>query len=250
MARQERKLNIAFIIIQTVLYFSFLVLDLKGSSIALSSGIKYSVIILCFCYALFSKKDADKSILNIMRAAFLFTLVSDLFLLLLDYYFMGLLTFIIVQILYQIRISYTIYEDKNEKWKLILRRVMLILFLQSLMTLVICTILFVSGVSLEGLLIVSVLYFIGILTNTLGAIRLAAIKPRNSALVRFAVGMVLFLLCDINVGLFNLSGFITLSHRISELVYSLSSILMWTFYAPSQVMLALSIGTSPWYRHK
>jgi hypothetical protein len=52
--------------------------------------------------------------------------------------------------------------------------------------------------------------------------------------------MVLFLLCDINVGIFNLSGFIALPERIYQMMYSVSSILMWTFYAPSQVLIALS----------
>jgi hypothetical protein len=52
--------------------------------------------------------------------------------------------------------------------------------------------------------------------------------------------MVLFLLCDINVGLFNLSDFITPSPAYN-IIYSISSILMWTFYAPSQVLIALSV---------
>jgi hypothetical protein len=56
----------------------------------------------------------------------------------------------------------------------------------------------------------------------------------------FAAGLVLFLLCDINVGLFNLSGFVSVTGRVVEILYSLSSILMWTFYAPSQVLIAIS----------
>jgi hypothetical protein len=55
----------------------------------------------------------------------------------------------------------------------------------------------------------------------------------------FTAGMVLFLLCDINVGLFNLSDFLTVTSTY-EIIYELSAVLMWTFYAPSQVLLALS----------
>jgi len=55
----------------------------------------------------------------------------------------------------------------------------------------------------------------------------------------FAWGMVLFLLCDINVGIFNLSGFINVG-PVYEVLYGISSISMWLFYAPSQVLIVLS----------
>ena len=54
----------------------------------------------------------------------------------------------------------------------------------------------------------------------------------------FAVGLCLFIGCDVCVGIYNLSSFIDvgLTARAAETFVFLS----WTFYLPSQVMIALS----------
>ncbi len=239
MRPQERRINFIFVLIQTILYVSFLVIDLTGGSVLMSLVIKYIVIILCFCYALFARIDADKSILFIMRIAFFFTLISDLFLLLLDYYFYGILTFIIVQGLYQIRISLVMKERSDRK--LPVKKTLLLLYaMQFVATLVICFLLQSFGVTLEKVLVVSVFYFICILTNTIRAIHLVKLNPNKKDLLLFMIGMILFLLCDLNVGLFNLSGYVSLSKEIYVVVNAMSQVLMWTFYAPSQVLLSLS----------
>jgi hypothetical protein len=104
-------------------------------------------------------------------------------------------------------------------------------------------ILWFAGVTMEFLLIISALYFTCIVTNTVTAMKSAIHSPENKGNRLFAIGMGLFLLCDINVGLYNLSGFISLPANINEFLYTMSSILMWTFYAPSQVIIALSVGS-------
>jgi hypothetical protein len=49
-------------------------------------------------------------------------------------------------------------------------------------------------------------------------------------------GLILFALCDINVLLYNLPRYITIPETISKTAYTL----IWWFYAPSQLLLALS----------
>ena len=69
----------------------------------------------------------------------------------------------------------------------------------------------------------------------------AAIKYRfNKGRVIYAAGMLLFLLCDINVGLFNMVGYVVVPENIYHILFSLSSILMWAFYTPAQVLIAVS----------
>ncbi len=50
------------------------------------------------------------------------------------------------------------------------------------------------------------------------------------------IGMTLFLLCDINVGLYNILGYM----GKVDVFYNISFVSMWLFYLPSQILLALS----------
>jgi hypothetical protein len=292
-------IRLVFIVVQIILYISFLTIDITGGSISLSAKIKFGIILLCFCYALFSR-GADKSILFCLRTALLFTVISDLFLLILDYYFYGVLTFIVVQQLYSVRLSLSKYRgkegkkpagqaldskepssgepDRGEKrskglnsrqfnsmeqgsegwigkeqssrevsrgeWKPLIRDFFIRLGIQAAAVLVICLVLKLLGIQLEALLIASVFYFICILTNTVRGVKAAIDHPWDKGLLLYAFGISLFLLCDINVGFFNISGYIALPEAVYDVLYSLSSILMWAFYAPSQVLITLSIKES------
>ena len=313
-----KKAEILFIVLQMILYVTFLTIDLNEGSVTLSKWIKYSIIILCFCYALFFGKGVDKGIIFSMKLALLFTLISDLFILILDYYFVGVLTFIVAQQLYAVRISLTkvgviteagrmvdagtmeetrteteagrvteagtitdtgritetgtitetgriietgtitetrtitytgrvadtgrITETGTAERKVILaKRFIIRVTFQLLITIAIVLLLMCFSVKPDPLLIASILYFISISTNVLTSFRLFAHNRYDRSVTLFTIGMGLFLLCDINVGLFNLSGFISLPGDIYHKIYSISSILMWTFYAPSQVLIALSI---------
>ncbi|MDR1000783.1 MAG: lysoplasmalogenase family protein [Clostridiales bacterium] len=72
------------------------------------------------------------------------------------------------------------------------------------------------------------LYACSLLTSvTLSYIHAAKIPPPNRIMI--PLGMTLFLLCDINVGLYNLSS----GNNIFR-------IMIWVFYLPSQALLALS----------
>lgn len=243
----RNKAFVLFISLQTVLYAVFLILDIRDTDAILSRNIKYAVIILCFCYALFFAERADKSIVFCVRAGLFFTMISDLFLLMIDKYTCGILTFIIVQQLYGIRIILTDSRKTDEHglleviWEKHIRaRLAVRLVIQLGTAIIIIAALLWAGVAADALLIISIFYFVCILTNTVTSLR-SAVHEKSKPAILFAVGMCLFLLCDINVGLFNLSGFIRLPEELYHFFYNAASFLMWVFYAPSQILIALSI---------
>ena len=121
-----------------------------------------------------------------------------------------------------------------------LRSFLLRFLIQLAIAALICFVLFKSGIRLEELLLATVFYFTSLVLNVVSSIKIALKDLKSKGNLLFAIGMLLFLFCDINVGLFNLSGFVTLPKELYELIYFFSSILMWTFYAPSQVLIALS----------
>jgi hypothetical protein len=239
--------ELIFLLLQTILYLVFLFLDITCGSIGLSVGIKYTIIILCFCYALLAGS-ASKSIVFLLQAGLLFTLIADLFILVLDYYLYGVFAFILVQQLYSLRLAYITLAQRgglpgseNNKGRV---RVLTIylkrLVVQFGIAVIVCLLVLFAGVDPDSLLVASVIYFISILTNTISAVRLACTDIHHKNNLLYGIGMLLFLLCDINVGLFNLSGFIAMPEDIYSVIYSYSSILMWSFYAPSQVLIAIS----------
>lgn len=228
-----RKFRKLFIFLQIILYISFLSQDIMDGNATLSNYIKFSVVALCLLYVLLKGSgNSDKQLL-FLRLALTFTLVSDVLILLSDYYFYGVLTFIIAQQFHGIRIS--VLEGKKVN---LVKDTLTRLLYQALLGLATGLILWKFDISINGLLAASIFYFICILTNTVRSVRFAALL-RDKKIIYLAVGMILFLLCDINVGLFNLSDFLPVG-PVYEKIYSVSSILMWTFYAPSQVMISLS----------
>lgn len=241
-----------FVILQTILYVIFLSLDLNNTGCIIANNIKYFIIIICFCYVLLLGRNADRSIFFCYRAAFLFTVISDLFLLILDIYIYGILTFIVVQQLYSLRLLLVISNDKNlgnndynnKKKSAILKGYFIRLSVQTAIAFTVCVMMGTMGIDMEILLTVTVFYFVCIVANVITAVKTAINYPDNKSSLLFAVGMVLFLLCDINVGLFNLSDFVVLPENLADFIYSVSRMLMWMFYAPSQVLIALSANST------
>jgi hypothetical protein len=258
-------LTVVFLLFQAILYVAFLLLDLRGDSNAISAVIKYTIIIGCFLYSLIPErgqaslcrslnieKSVYRSTLFCMQAALFCTAIADLFILILDYYLYGVVAFILVQEFYSARLLLLRTEEKGlllEPAKerkscgaiksfayALLKRILLQLITASASS----SFLVWLGVNSDPLFLTSVFYFICIVYNVGMALQVAIRNPKIKSNLVYAIGMLLFLLCDINVGLFNLSGFVTIPEEMYSLLYSLSSILMWTFYAPSQVLIALS----------
>ncbi|HCQ88645.1 MAG TPA: hypothetical protein DIU45_01360 [Clostridium sp.] len=55
-----------------------------------------------------------------------------------------------------------------------------------------------------------------------------------------AYGMILFILCDINVALYNVTEVTGISWTFIDIVHNITGLLIWLFYVPSQLLLSLS----------
>lgn len=204
-----------------ILYISFLYIDITGVKLFISSDeIKYICIILCFTISLLIGKDCmTKEDRNLLQLGLFFTVIADLFLLVYSYHTLGVFIFCIAQTFYSIR-----YDNANAYQTI--RKYL------SILLIIIITYLIVNSfiIEVEFLFTVAFFYAILLIVNVIKAIRACrrSLFPYpNKHMI--AWGMILFLLCDINVALFN-----TIEKN------NIPFILIWFFYLPSQVLLALS----------
>ncbi len=217
--RLPQTYKVLFLITQAILYFSFLLLDLLVVGQKLSLWLKYGAIVLCFVLAL---AQLSKSLHHrLTTTALAFTLLADLFLLLLNrFYLTGLLFFCIVQILYLARIRLV------GGWSYPL-------CLTARLALPTCALFLLWSVNALTLLnAVCTIYFSQLLCNALESHTLQGRTPWAGG---FQAGLWLFVGCDLCVGLHNLSL------PLPDWLEWLSSIGMWAFYLPSQILLSLSV---------
>ena len=163
----------------------------------------------------------------LVRLALLFTAISDLFLLVLSAHeLVGVLVFSVVQLLY----AYRLILNNQRKTSLeILFRLASIFIFQIVLILI----------NEEDLLtIITFFYFANLFSNVVISLY------RFNTNRMFALGLFLFMLCDIFVGLNNSAGYLAISE--TSVFYQLIHLpidLMWFFYYPAQVFLTLSILT-------
>jgi hypothetical protein len=234
----KKILFIIFMGIEIILYSCFLYIDITGNgSYTISSGLKFSGIVLCLLFTLILPyRKEERTDINIVRTALLFTVISDLFILILDYYIIGLITFCIVQSLYLIRIG--IWRNRMDLTVGI--GGIINKFIRNLIvSFAIISILMILKIKIEWLILISCFYFVSIVFNVSDSLTIAR-KSKVTNSIIYAVGMILFLLCDINVGLFNLSDFLSIDSNWFTALYHFSTVAMWMFYLPAQVIIALS----------
>lgn len=224
-----------------IFYFIFLYIDFfRIDTLVSSDTIKFSSIVLVFSICLMIGKDSiaskDRFLLTL---GLLLTLVADIFLLLLDdHYIFGVGLFSIVQILYSIR-----YKAGHTKAILVSFS---LLFIALLFSYIIVDSFLIE---VDFLLVISLYYAICLLSSTKKAIDLYKRGPfpqLNSKIL--ALAMVLFLLCDINVALSNIVRSIAISNSFTRSLAGVSSVSMWLFYLPSQVLLSLSGYREPYLK--
>ena len=194
-----------FLAAESALYIWFLLLDLFGAD---SRYVKYAAIVLCFLFALcLALRGGDR----LMAAALGLTVAADTFLLLLDeLYALGVALFLLVQVLYLFRIR----RDTGRQTHLYLRL--------ALLSVALCLAYLLA--SLTPLHILAAVYFSVFLGNVIEC-------PRGGL---FFWGLLLFLCCDICVGIRNAPALFPV--RLERFAH----IGMWLFYLPGQVLLALS----------
>lgn len=177
------------------LYVAFLWFDCTGTS----TFIKYVSILLCLLLSFSSLQILDG---RLTALALLCTAMADWLLLVKNrYYLTGVLFFCLVQLLYALRLFF--WRGRICYPLLWIRLLPLLLFRVT-----------------TPLLAAAGFYFINLCCNAAEAWRLQRL---------FAVGLTLFIACDICVGGWNLG-----------IAAPLTRVGMWLFYLPSQVCIALS----------
>lgn len=202
-----------FAAVQAGLYAGFLALDLTCPGSGWDVPLKYAGVVLCFLWACRQGRGRDG---RLTQAALAFTLAADLLLLVLNrWYGVGVALFCVVQALYLARIQ------RADRRPLARRLVLRCLLAAALLAVG-------GGLGLlNPLTALTLVYFSQLLSNAAAAL---ALGPRGRG---FALGLVLFIGCDLCVGLCNLPG-----GPPAPWV----QVGMWLCYLPSQTLIALSAG--------
>ena len=227
----EKKINfksllfLAFIAAEAVIYAVFNVM--AGLDMPDPIYLKYAGILLCVAVLVAVMFFRDTTRDNaIMLAALFFTAVSDLFILVLGkYYEIGLLTFIIVQALY----LYRLYSDRLKK---------IYITLAVRLGVMVALIITFAVLNMLNLLIAECAIYITMLSANVVDAFVICKKSVNNLL--FAIGLTLFLGCDICVGLHNFGTVLNVALPIW--LTKTVSVAMWAFYLPSQVLITLSVN--------
>ncbi len=140
------------------------------------------------------------------------------------HYDVGMVTFIMAQITY----LYRLYKDRIKKiWLTVAVRIALTAVIMGI----------VGGLATINLLIVEVCIYIVMLAGNCVDAFLLCRRSRQNLL--FALGLLLFLCCDICVGLDNAGSVIGLNFPSAFI--NVIQYLIWVFYMPSQVLIACSV---------
>ena len=195
-----------FLTTELCLYVGFLLADAR-CLYGLGTALKYVGILLCVAYAFSNAPHA-------VFAALFLTAAADLFLLVLNCWLaLGVTLFIAVQALYAIHIA----RDTRRTYEI--RAALVLAFWIVLWCLGICT----------SLNMLAGIYFPQLLCN-------AALSRKTDKCL--ALGLALFIACDICVGLWNLPD-------VPEPFHGFAGTGMWVFYFPSQVLIALTTVENP-----
>lgn len=197
--------TVCFPFLAGALYVWFLILDL--THLGDSTLVKYAAILLCLAVSLTGLDSRDGVLVTLALA---FTVGADTFLLLRnDHYVLGVGLFCAAQLLYCVRLGLI----RGRAWVpgLVVRPIPLVAVLL---------------LGATPLMAVTAFYFTNLVVNTVEAF---ALRRKDAHGRLFAVGLALFVGCDLCVGGWNLMLFPAFT-RVG----------MWLFYLPSQVCIVLS----------
>lgn len=215
----------------TVLIFSIIELLIWAIVLATKNSVVYYLGVVCCFLASLILLTKEKHAC-VQSCASLFTVLADLFLILLHakHRTLAMCFFLCAQILYAVRIFFLAETKKQKNIQLLLRIV-------GSVVIVVCTFLVIKELT-DALAIISVIYYVNLVISLI----LAFVYFKKQQFVRLmAIGFVLFSLCDITIGFDYLVGLLSLTdgNFIYEVVNFPISIDL-VCYLPSQVLLVLS----------
>ena len=214
-----------FLTTQLVLYILMIIFEFGSINHDGLIKVEYSIIILNLVFVLFSFFFIYKKKESILENSFLlialfFTLISDYFLLILNnYYEIGLSTFIVAQLAHYIRF---ILVKK--------RRSRVYLLSSFLIRIFVPTLIIIIAKLTDPLYILVCYYGTQLIMNFVEHIVCIFDKKEEKKLkhILIASGFLLFILCDLSVGLYNIGNDVLASY-------------IWVFYVPSQVLITTSL---------
>jgi len=189
--------------------------------------VSYAAVLLAFAFCFLSARKSATYALS--QLALLFTLAADYILVLHPEYskLLAMLFFSVVQLAYGARL---LLEAEGRRPRAVQAGVRAALSL-----LAVLLTLLVVGEAADALALVSMFYFANLLWNA----ALALLAWRRSPTL--ALGLVLFVLCDLFVGLSMLDAYLPIAEgTLLAWMASPPINMAWVFYIPSQTLLSLS----------
>lgn len=210
-----------YLLFQLILYILLHTTSSLNYTYGCYSVIVCGLIVSSLIYVIYHKK-----YIYLIVIAQGFTLISDTFLVLMDdYYNIALISFIFVQIFYYL------YIMSLHKFKYNLpRKIFLIIRLAIIPIMIIVTI-----IIKDLTIFLASIYFVNLFLNFIES----CMSFKFNKLLPF--GLLLFIFCDIFVGINNIADFINISTNSFIYKIIVSDVdFMWLFYHPSQVLLSIS----------
>ena len=197
---------------------------------AIHTVLYYAAIVLCFVTSLVLLRARFESVFT--SIALLFTVVADFFLILLGTgKLIAMCAFTLTQIFYCLRTLSMATSRCERLWNLAVRLTLSVMAASAVFI--------VLKEDAEALFVVSLIYYANLLTN----IVFSFIHIKKHPL--FAVGLLLFAICDALIGLSFVENIFALPDgNFIDILWSLPVHLESMFYQPSQVLLALSVLTA------
>jgi len=225
MSKRTKTILILFLVLMAVIYADLMIFHRLFPARIL----EYTTIVLCLATLLILRvRKADWLVVAI---ALVFTLVADTFLVLLEgYQIIATTAFCVTQTLYAVRLR---YADQNRISRFHQMRIILFVLLEVVAYLVLRN-------SFDVLVFITMLYLSLLVGNIIHAVSF-----RKEQWI-FSLALVLFLLCDIVVGLSVSGGYLNIApESLIGKILALPVNLAWLFYLPSQVLIVLSVYFKP-----
>lgn len=227
--KKDNVIHLAFVLIEAFLLVVILFLPWNDTAFS------FSAVALAFLHTALYFFGKSKGIFILL--AMFFTLVSDVFLVILFtnntnplYQSLGMSSFSVAQIMYFLYLFLSTEKKRARIIHLVIRAVVSI-------AIVVVTIL-VLGKTANYLAVISMFYYANLLLNVVFAFVL------GKKHLLFAIGLLLFAFCDVFVGLKAAVGTFIFVPETS-FIYALANPsfnVAWTFYVPSQTIISLSIA--------
>ncbi|MBQ3650893.1 MAG: hypothetical protein IJI85_09570 [Clostridia bacterium] len=185
---------------------------------------EYALVLMCFSFACGHRSDTLDGLLAL--GALLFTAGADFFLVALkeEQWLPGMALFCVAQGLWAVRLW---LREEGKR-----RLVHLFVWAGMCATLLVVAVILARGA--DALLLLGAVYASFLLTTVF----FSWLSPRY---LLFTLGMTLFLGCDLFVAVNNAALYLDLgAHPLLKTLYDIPFNMMWAFYGPSQMLLALS----------